>query len=140
VFVGKYEHTVDEKGRVFMPAKFREQLGEQFMLVQGMDKCIFVFSLAEWEEFSSKLISLPMTNKQAQLVARRLYSSAAEREPDKQGRVIITAELREYAAIEKDALIIGVGNRAEIWSKQVWEEYNSKHEGDYEEALDSLGI
>lgn len=138
MLIGSYEHAIDAKGRLFMPAKFREELGSSFVLVNGIGKCIFVFSIEGWQNFSSKFASLPVTNKQAQLFMRKLYASAVEREPDKQGRILLSQGLKDFANLEKEAVIIGMGERVEIWSKAEWENYSNDDDNEYEEALNSL--
>ncbi len=138
MLIGSFEHGVDAKNRIFIPAKFREELGSEFILVNGIGKCIFVFSQEQWHNFSEKFTSLPMTNKQAQLFMRKLYASATQREPDKQGRVIISNNHKEYAQIKDEAIIIGMGQRVEIWDKQVWEDYSSTDNEEYENALNML--
>lgn len=138
VLIGSFEHVVDPKNRLFIPAKFRSELGHEFILVNGIGKCIFVFSMEQWEVFSGKLTGLPVTNKLAQLFMRKLYASAVEREPDKQGRVLLSPKLKDYAGIEDEAVIIGMGTRVEIWAKSEWENYETSHDEEFEEALESL--
>ena len=130
MFMGKFAHTLDAKKRLFIPAKHREQLGESFVITRNVDKCLSVFSMEEWEKYTDKLEQLPST--QAREIARFIYSNAAEVQPDGQGRVLIPAELLDYAGITKNAVIIGCGRRSEIWSEEIWNERNSC------EATDSL--
>ena len=125
MFIGEYEHSVDAKGRVIMPAKLREDVGENFIVTKGLDGCLFGFSKAEWANFEEKLKSLPLTNKNARDFVRFFLSGAIECEIDKQGRFLIASNLREYAAMEKEVVIIGVGTRIEFWDKAKWKEYNS---------------
>lgn len=126
-----------------MPAKLRENIGEKFIATKGLDGCLFVFSQKEWENFEAKLKTLPLTDKNARNFVRFFLSGAIECEIDKQGRFLIQNNLREYALLEKDAVIIGVGTRIEIWNKQKWEEY-SKEENlsadEIAENMNSLGI
>ena len=138
MLIGSNIHTLDDKGRLFIPAKFREELGGQLILARGIGKCIFLYGESDWESFSQKLKGLPMTNAQAQLFMRMLYASAIERVPDKQGRVVLSAELIAHAGIDKEAVIIGMGNRVEIWGKETWETYSGSNDGDYENALQAL--
>ena len=138
MLIGSHNHNVDDKGRLFLPAKFRSELGNEIILSKGIDNCIYAFSIEAWEEFAKKLSALPMTNKLAQLFMRKLYASAVEREADKQGRVLLTPELKKYAKIEKETTIIGMNNRVEIWSKSGFEEYESTNIEEYEQAIESL--
>ncbi len=126
LFIGEYEHSVDAKGRVIMPAKLREDIGEKFILTKGLDGCLFAYSQTEWANFEEKLKTLPLTNKNARDFVRFFLSGAIECEIDKQGRFLIPSNLREYAKLIKDIAIIGVGTRIEIWDKETWK----KGEGD----------
>jgi len=126
-----------------MPAKFREGLGERFVLTKGLDHCLFVYPNEEWAILEKKLRSLPLTNKDARAFIRFFFAGACECELDKQGRILIPANLREYAGLEKDVVIIGVSTRVEIWSKDRWDEYNSASNLDHEtivERMAELGI
>ncbi len=124
MFYGEYQHTVDSKGRAIIPAKYREGLGEKFILTKGLDNCLFAYSSEEWCNLESKLKSLPFTDKDVRAFVRFFFSGAAECETDKQGRILIPQNLREYAALDKDIYIIGVSTRVEIWDKHKWESYN----------------
>ena len=126
MLIGEYEHSLDSKGRLIMPSKLREDIGEKFIVTKGLDGCLFGFSKHEWTNFEEKLKTLPLTNKNARDFVRFFLSGATECEIDKQGRFLIVANLRQYASMEKDVVIIGVGTRIEIWNKQKWEEYNSE--------------
>lgn len=126
MLIGEYEHSLDAKGRLIMPSKLRESIGEKFIVTKGLDGCLFGFSKHEWTNFEEKLKTLPLTNKNARDFVRFFLSGATECEIDKQGRFLIVANLRQYASMEKDVVIIGVGTRIEIWNKQKWEEYNSE--------------
>ncbi len=138
MFTGEYQHTVDEKGRFIMPAKYRETLGEQFMITKGLDNCLFVYSQSEWKTLEEKLKNLPFTNRDARAFARFFFSGAMECETDKQGRILISGNLREYAKITKDVNIIGVGTRIEIWSKEIWAGYSQETEVKYEELAEKM--
>lgn len=120
-FRGEYSHTIDAKGRLIIPSKFREILGENFVVTRGFDGCLFVFAEDGWEDFESKIQALPLDNKDARLLSRFFIAGAADVELDKQGRINIPSTLIQHAAIEKDAIIAGVGGRIEIWSKERWE-------------------
>ena len=118
-------HTIDTKGRLIIPSKFREELGETFVVTKGLDGCLFVFSDEEWKAFEIKLKSLPLTNKNARQFARFFVAGATPCELDKQGRILLPATLREFAGLEKDVVLTGMLNRIEIWSKEKWNENNS---------------
>lgn len=125
MFMGEYSHTIDTKGRLLIPSKFREELGETFVVTKGLDGCLFVFSDEEWKAFEIKLKSLPLTNKNARQFARFFVAGATPCELDKQGRILLPATLREFAGLEKDVVLTGMLNRIEIWSKEKWNENNS---------------
>ena len=122
MFMSEYTHSIDTKGRVIVPAKFRESLGNEFVITQGLDGCLFVFPNEEWNAFEEKLKSLPMSNKDARKFVRFFLAGAATVELDKQGRILIPTVLREFAGLEKDVVVVGVGNRVEIWDKSRWDE------------------
>lgn len=121
MFMSQYNHTVDAKGRLIVPSKFRDQLGDEFVVTKGMDGCLFVYANEDWKAFEEKLATLPMTNKEARMFTRFFLAGAATLEVDKQGRILLPANLREFAALEKDVVLVGVGTRIEIWSKENWE-------------------
>ena len=125
MFYGEYQHTVDPKGRAIVPSKFREGLGDKLIITKGLDCCLFAYSLEEWTSLENKLKTLPFTDKDVRAFIRFFFSGAAECELDKQGRILIPQNLREYAALEKDISIIGVSSRVEIWDKTNWQKYNS---------------
>ena len=125
MFMGEYSHTIDTKGRLIIPSKFREELGETFVVTKGLDGCLFVFSDEEWKAFEIKLKSLPLTNKNARQFARFFVAGATPCELDKQGIILLPATLREFAGLEKDVVLTGMLNRIEIWSKEKWNENNS---------------
>lgn len=138
MLIGEYQHNIDAKGRVFMPAKFREELGENFLVTKGIGKCLFVFSLEEWKTFADKLKQIPMTDTSSQSFIRMLFASACECGPDKQGRILLPQRLRDFAEMEKEAVAIGVGSRAELWSAENWAKYNEGAYEDYEATLAKL--
>ena len=143
MLIGEYEHSLDDKGRVIMPAKLRIDIGERFIITKGLDGCLFVFSQVEWSNFETKLKELPLTNKNARDFVRFFLSGATECEIDKQGRFLIVTNLREYANIKKEVVIIGVGTRIEIWDKSKWKDYNDKDNisaDDLAENMTMLGI
>ena len=139
MFVGEYSHNIDAKGRIIIPAKFREQLGEQFMITRGFEGCLFVYPMDVWEELADNLSKLPSNQKSARHLQRVFLSGAAEAEPDKQGKVLITLNHREHAGLTKEVTIIGVSKRIEIWDAQRWREYShNEEEMSVEQAAESL--
>ena len=119
--MGEYNHTIDPKGRIIIPAKFRDILGEQFVITKGLDGCLFVYDEQEWKAFEEKLKTLPITNKEARAFVRFFLAGAADVESDKQGRILIPGVLRDHAKLIKDVVLVGVGSRVEIWSKECWD-------------------
>lgn len=120
MLIGEYEHTIDAKGRLSMPSKLRRDMGEAFIVTKGLDGCLFAFSQDEWKNFETKLKSLPLSDKNARNFVRFFLAGATECEIDKQGRFLIPSNLRQTGKLEKEAVIIGVGTRLEIWNKDVW--------------------
>ncbi len=141
MFMGEYNHSIDAKGRVIVPAKFRESLGEEFVVTQGLDGCLFVFPNEEWNVFEEKLKTLPMANKDARKFVRFFLAGAAQLEVDKQGRILLPSVLREFAGLEKDVALVGVGSRVEIWDKQRWNESTTFDDMDeIAEHMSELGL
>ena len=138
MLIGEYEHSLDVKGRLIMPAKLREDMGEKFIITKGLDGCLFGFSQNEWTNFEEKLKVLPLTNKNARDFVRFFLSGAIECELDKQGRFLIASNLREYANMEKDVAIIGVGTRLEIWDREKWKAYNSDENISADEIAENM--
>jgi len=126
VFMGEYLHTIDNKGRLTFPVKFREGLGETFIATKGLDNCLFVYTQEEWAILEEKLKKLPMAKPEARAFVRFFFAGAAEVQCDKQGRVLLPPNLREYARLDKDVIVIGVSSRIEIWGKEAWDEYNNQ--------------
>ena len=118
MFMGEYNHTIDAKGRLIVPSKFRESLGDLFVVTKGLDGCLFVYDNEEWNAFEEKLKSLPLTNKDARTFVRFFLAGAAEVEVDKQGRILVPGVLREFAGLKKDVVLIGVASRIEIWDRE----------------------
>ncbi|MCF6466501.1 division/cell wall cluster transcriptional repressor MraZ [Clostridium sp. Cult2] len=143
MFIGEYQHIIDNKGRVIMPSKFRDDLGSNFIMTKGLDNCLFVYPNEEWQVLEKRLRSLPLTNRDARAFVRFFFAGATECILDKQGRVLIPSNLREHAKLEKDAVIIGVAARIEIWSKEEWIAYNDDDSLSYDsiaEKMAELGI
>ncbi len=127
MFYGEYQHTLDSKSRVFVPAKFREELGNKFIITKGLDSCLFAFPAAEWERIVEKMKTVSFTDDEARSFMRFFFSGACECEMDKQGRVLIAQNLKEYAALDKDICIVGVSSRVEIWDKGKWDMRNAEY-------------
>ena len=141
MFMGEYNHTIDAKGRLIVPSKFREQLGNEFVVTKGLDGCLFVYDNQEWSAFEEKLKALPLMNKESRKFVRFFLAGAANVEVDKQGRILIPSVLREFAELDKDVVLVGVANRIEIWSKEKWEaasEYDDMEE--IAEHMSELGM
>lgn len=138
MFIGEYEHNVDAKGRVIMPAKLREDIGDKFIITKGLDGCLFAYSQTEWENFEEKLKALPLAQKNARNFVRFFLSGAVECEIDKQGRFLIPANLRAHATLDKEIVIIGVGTRLEIWNKDLWQKYSSDESISADEIAENM--
>ncbi len=141
MFMSEYNHTIDAKGRLIIPSKFREALGEEFVVSKGMDGCLFVYANDDWNAFEQKLTSLPLINKEARQFARFFLAGAAQVEVDKQGRILLPAALREFAGIDKDVVLVGVGSRIEIWSREKYEDVSEDVDmDDITAAMGELGL
>ena len=141
--IGEYNHTIDAKGRLIVPVKFREILGDNFIVTKGLDGCLFVYPNDEWTRFEEKLKGLPLTNKNARQFTRFFLAGAAACEVDKQGRILLPQVLREFASLEKDVVLVGVASRIEIWSRERWDESMNTYDGDMDEVaenMESLGF
>jgi MraZ protein len=123
LFLGEFQHSLDAKGRLTLPAKFRDALADGLVVTKGMENCLFVFSRSEWPSLQDKVQSLPMIKKDARKFTRFFFGGAMEEELDKQGRVLIPENLRQYAELNREVVIIGVSNRLEVWNKENWEAY-----------------
>lgn len=124
MFLGEFQHNLDAKGRLIVPAKFRDGLGERFIVTKGLDKCLFVFPMEEWNVFENKVKDLPISDPSVRKFVRFFFGGAFEAETDNQGRVVLPPNLREYASINKEIITVGVAGKIEIWSKENWSEYN----------------
>ena len=141
MFNGEYNHTIDTKGRLIIPSKFREELGEQFMMTRGLDGCLFLFPMDEWHNHEEKLKKLPMADKNARAFSRFFTAGATLCELDKQGRILLPASLREFAELEKDVVLVGVGSRIEIWNKEKYEDMGEDMDmDDIAAAMEELGL
>ena len=141
MFMSEYNHTVDAKGRLIIPSKFRETLGDEFVISKGMDGCLYVYANEDWNAFEQKLTSLPLTNKAARQFARFFLAGAASVEVDKQGRILIPGNLREFAKLDKDVVLVGVGSRIEIWSKTQYDDISDDVDmDDVTQSMEDLGL
>ncbi len=141
MFMGEYSHSIDAKGRLIMPAKYREQLGNEFVVTKGLDGCLFVYPQEEWQSIETKFREVPLTTKDARKFSRFFFAGAAACEIDKQGRILLPSVLREFAGLEKDVVLVGVLNRIEIWDKAKWEETNGYDDMDeIAEHMADLGL
>ena len=141
MFMGEYNHSIDTKGRLIIPSRFREELGDEFVVTKGLDGCLFVFPNDRWAAFEEKLEKLPLTNKSARQFSRFFVSGATPCELDKQGRVLLPQTLRGFASLEKDVVLAGMLNRIEIWSKSKWIENSSYDDmDDIAEQMTDLGL
>lgn len=141
MFMGEYNHTIDSKGRLIIPSKFREDLGQEFVMTKGLDGCLFVFPIKEWEAFEEKLRSLPLIDKNARKFSRFFLAGASACELDKQGRTLVPGTLREFAGMDKEVVLTGMLDRIEIWSKDKWNENNSYEDmDDIALSMQELGL
>jgi MraZ protein len=131
VFLGTHSPRLDEKGRLFLPAKFRDELAEGLVITKGQERCLFVFPISEFTRIAEQLRSAPVTHKAARAYTRVFFASASDEVPDKQGRVTIPPALREYAGLSRDCVVIGASTRVEIWDRQAWEDYLTESEPDF---------
>lgn len=143
MLLGEYKHTIDPKGRIAIPAKFRDKLSSGAIITRGLDHCLFVFGLHEWEGLVQKLISLPIAQTDSRAFSRLMLSGASDVKFDGQGRILIPDSLREYARLKKQAIVTGMYTRVEIWDEDEWKNYKSKTESaadEIAEKLSQLGI
>ena len=138
MLMGEYHHNIDEKSRLILPAKFRSELGERFVITKGLDKCLFVYSETEWNKLMQKVSSLQFTKKNVRAFERTFIGGASLIEFDKQGRINITSPLVHYANIKKECVIIGVSERLEIWSKEEFESYMNDNEDNLEQITENI--
>lgn len=138
MFMGEFQQKLDTKGRMIIPSKFRDSLNEQFVITRGLDKCLFGYTMDEWARIEEKMKSLPLTKKDARKFMRLFFSGATVVDMDKQGRINIPSNLREYANLLKDCVVIGVSSRIEIWSENEWQEFYSESEDNFEDIAEDL--
>ena len=138
MFMGEYHHNIDDKGRLIIPSKFRNELGEKFIVTRGLEECLFVYSISEWNEIINKLKQLPFTNKDARLFMRMFMSGATECELDKNGRINIPATLTKYASLDKECVVIGVNERLEIWSSSKFDNFFNENIDNFSDIAENL--
>lgn len=138
MFMGEFQHTIDAKGRLIVPSKLREKLGEKFVVTRGLDGCLFGYPLPEWEKLEEKLNEMPLAKKDARTFVRFFYSAATECEIDKQGRINIPSTLRGYAGLEKNCVVIGVSNRIEIWDEAKWQDFSVEAAESFDEIAETM--
>lgn len=138
MFLGEYNHSLDTKGRLIVPSKFREDLGDRCVVTKGLDGCLFVFPLQEWQVLSEKLRSLPLTQKDARAFVRFFFAGASEVECDKQGRIMIPQPLKDHAALDKGVMVIGVANRLELWAETRWYAYQDQEDASFEQLAELM--
>lgn len=138
MLMGEYHHTIDDKGRLIIPSKFRSEIGEEFVVTRGLDKCLFIYSKQEWESIVNKLSSLPFTKKDARDFARFFLSGATVTGFDKQGRINITSPLVAYANLSKDCVIIGVNERLEIWDEGIFNAFLENNIDNFSDIAENL--
>lgn len=138
MLMGEYHHNIDEKGRLIIPSKFRNDLGEKFIITRGLDKCLFVYSEEEWNKLIAKLKTLPFTNKDARNFTRFFLSGATVNEFDRQGRINISSSLVSYANLTKECVIIGANDRLEIWSEELWDNFIESNEDNLSDIAENL--
>lgn len=143
MFIGEYTYSIDEKKRLAIPTKFRQQLGKKSVITRGLDKCLFLYPLEGWNGLAKKLSQLPLSQADARGFARMILSGAMEVNFDNLGRILVPDYLKEYAKLKKKVVIVGVYNRVEIWDESTWKEYQKNVEkdvGDIAERLKELGV
>lgn len=138
MFMGEFQHSIDAKGRLIVPSKLREKLGEKFVVTRGLDGCLFGYPLSEWEKLEEKLNEMPLAKKDARTFVRFFYSAATECEIDKQGRINIPVTLRIHADLTKSCVIIGVSNRIEIWDETRWQAFSEEAEENFDEIAETM--
>ena len=141
MFMGEYKHSIDAKGRIILPADFREELTDNFVITKGLDNCLFLYTAEEWDKLSTKLRQLPLAKAEARAFVRFFFAGARQAECDRQGRFLVPANLRAHAKLQKDVVLIGISNRIEVWSKAEWDRYNEEiTPSSIAETLVDLGI
>ena len=143
MLTGEFNHNIDAKGRLIIPSKFREILGEDYVITKGLDGCLFLYSVTEWKRFEDKLRTLPLVNKDARVFKRFFLGSAVDGSIDKQGRILVPSALRDFAGLEKEIVLVGVLDKIEIWNKAEWDKNNTAIENNMEDIashMEELGL
>ena len=140
MLMGEYHHNIDEKGRLIIPAKFREELGNHFVVARGLEKCLYVYSNQEWNNIVAKIKTLPFTKKDVRTFMRTFFSGATECEFDRQGRINITSPLVSYADIQKECVVIGANDRLEIWAAHEWDNFFLDNQDKIEDIAENLFV
>jgi MraZ protein len=138
VMMGEYSHALDDKGRIIIPARLRDDLDNHFVMTKGLDGCLFLYPMAEWSKLEDRLKALPLTNANARAFQRLFLAGAQDVELDRQSRVTIPPRLREYAAVVKDVVLVGVSNRVELWSLENWQKYQGQAQAGYEDVAEKM--
>ena len=138
MFMGEYSHSIDPKGRLIIPAKLREELGDNFVVTKGLDGCLLAYPQEEWQNIEKRFREVPLTTKDARKFSRFFFAGAAQMELDKQGRILLPATLRSFAGLEKDVVLVGVLDRVEIWDKSRWDENNAYDDQDMDEIAEHM--
>lgn len=138
MFLSEFQHTIDNKGRIILPAKFREAFSDGLVMTKGFENCLFIFSKAEWPRVEEKIRSLALLRREARQLSRFFFGGAWEDTPDKQGRVMIPQNLRDYAGLEEEITVVGVSNRLEVWDREKWQQYIAEAQVSYEKTAEDL--
>ena len=138
MFMGEYHHNLDEKSRLVIPSLYRKELGNRFVITRGIEKCLYVYTLSEWQKIVDKLQELPFTKKDARTFIRAFFSGAAYCEIDKSGRIVLASNIKDYANINRECVIIGANNRIEIWDKTLWDEEISSKADELSDIAENL--
>ena len=139
MFIGEYEHNLDDKGRLAIPAKFRNDLQGGIVITHGLDNCLFAYTIEAWKELAKKMSAMSFTQKDKRAFSRLIFTGAVDFVMDSQGRVVLPEHLRKYAGLKKEAIIVGVYDRLEIWDKETWQKYSADMEGRSDEIAEKLG-
>jgi MraZ protein len=139
MILGEFKHTLDVKGRLAVPAKFREKLGAGAIITRGLDKCLFIFGANEWESLVQKLVNLPLAQANSRAFVRLMLAGASDAKVDAQGRILVPDYLRKYAGLKKQAVVTGLYNRMEVWDEEEWQAYKQKTEASSDEIAEKLG-
>jgi len=140
VFLGEHRHTLDPKGRVVLPAEFRAELADGCVVTKGQERCLYIFPLDRWAEEVERLNRLPRTNRKVRAYTRSVFAGAKKDTPDRQGRIMLPERLREYAALNREAVVVGVADRIEIWNQESWEQLSSEADNYYADIEEEFGI